>query len=234
MPDPSDVFRRSRREHPGAHRGHATVRARPTGGAASRSDPPYTSPAMNVTATPAPKSSVILEVEVPAERLDRAVGEAVRALSRRTRVPGFRPGKAPRGVLEARPRPRRRPRRGRRPARPGRLPRRAHRAGDPAADQRRRRDRPGRGGQAADLQGDRPGPARGRARRLQELQLPARDRDDRRRRRSTRSSRSCATRTRPSRRSRTAAPRRATTRSSSTRAAATASRSTAARPSGCR
>jgi trigger factor len=57
-------------------------------------------PAMNVTATPAPKSSVILEVEVPAERLDRAVGEAVRALSRRTRVAGFRPGKAPRPVLE--------------------------------------------------------------------------------------------------------------------------------------
>src|SRR4029079_7429292 len=56
---------------------------------------------MNVTATPAPKSSVILEVEVPPERLDRAVGEAVRALSKRTRVPGFRPGKAPRGVLEA-------------------------------------------------------------------------------------------------------------------------------------
>src|SRR5262245_25044342 len=56
---------------------------------------------MNVTATPAPKSSVILEVEVPADQLDRAVVEAVRALSKRTRVPGFRPGKAPRGVLEA-------------------------------------------------------------------------------------------------------------------------------------
>src|SRR5262245_21852568 len=56
---------------------------------------------MNVTATPAPKSSVILEVEVPAERLTAAVGDATRALSRRTRVPGFRPGKAPRGVLEA-------------------------------------------------------------------------------------------------------------------------------------
>ncbi len=56
---------------------------------------------MNVTATPAPKSSVILEVELPAERLSRAVDEAVRALSKRTRVPGFRPGKAPRGVLEA-------------------------------------------------------------------------------------------------------------------------------------
>jgi trigger factor len=55
---------------------------------------------MNVTATPAPKSSVILEVEVPADRLTRAVDEAVRALSRRTRVAGFRPGKAPRPVLE--------------------------------------------------------------------------------------------------------------------------------------
>lgn len=55
---------------------------------------------MNVTVTPAPKSSVLLEVEVPAERLARAVDEAVRALSRRTRVAGFRPGKAPRPVLE--------------------------------------------------------------------------------------------------------------------------------------
>ena len=55
---------------------------------------------MNVTATPAAKSSVVLEVEVPQERLARAVDEAVRALSRRTRVAGFRPGKAPRPVLE--------------------------------------------------------------------------------------------------------------------------------------
>ncbi|HEX8941350.1 MAG TPA: trigger factor [Candidatus Limnocylindrales bacterium] len=55
---------------------------------------------MNVTATPAPKSTVQLEVELPPERLDRAVGEAVRRLSRRTRVPGFRPGKAPRVMLE--------------------------------------------------------------------------------------------------------------------------------------
>jgi len=55
---------------------------------------------MNVTATPAPKSSVKLEIELPPERLNRAVDEAVRRLSRRTRVPGFRPGKAPRPVLE--------------------------------------------------------------------------------------------------------------------------------------
>ncbi len=55
---------------------------------------------MQITRTPAPKSSVQLEIELPADRLDRAVGEAVRRLSRRTRVPGFRPGKAPRPVLE--------------------------------------------------------------------------------------------------------------------------------------
>src|SRR3954447_6875873 len=56
---------------------------------------------MQITTTPAPKSTIVLEVEVPAERLTTAVQEATRALSRRTKVPGFRPGKAPRGVLEA-------------------------------------------------------------------------------------------------------------------------------------
>ena len=56
---------------------------------------------MQITTTPAPRSTILVEVEVPAERLAQAVGEATRALSRRTRVPGFRPGKAPRGVLEA-------------------------------------------------------------------------------------------------------------------------------------
>ena len=55
---------------------------------------------MNVTATPVAKSSIKLEVELPPERLTRAVDDAVRRLSRRTRVPGFRPGKAPRTVLE--------------------------------------------------------------------------------------------------------------------------------------
>jgi trigger factor len=56
---------------------------------------------MQITTTPAPKSTILVEVEVPADRLAQAVGEATRALSRRTKVPGFRPGKAPRGVLEA-------------------------------------------------------------------------------------------------------------------------------------
>jgi len=62
--------------------------------------PPYTRRAMNVTATPVPKSSILLEIEVPSERLDRAIREAAGRLSRRTRVAGFRPGKAPRPILE--------------------------------------------------------------------------------------------------------------------------------------
>ena len=55
---------------------------------------------MQTTNTPGPKSTVLLEIELPPERVSRAVDEAVRHVSRRTRVPGFRPGKAPRHVLE--------------------------------------------------------------------------------------------------------------------------------------
>ncbi len=55
---------------------------------------------MQITSTRAPNSSVVLEIELPPEDLAHAIGEAVRHLSRRTRVPGFRPGKAPRPVLE--------------------------------------------------------------------------------------------------------------------------------------
>ena len=55
---------------------------------------------MKVTATPAPKSSVQLEIEIPAEKLSAAIGEAVRHVSQRTRIAGFRQGKAPRSVVE--------------------------------------------------------------------------------------------------------------------------------------
>ena len=55
---------------------------------------------MNVTSNPAPRSSVQLEIELPPERFDQAIADAVRRLSRRTRIAGFRPGKAPRAVLE--------------------------------------------------------------------------------------------------------------------------------------
>ncbi len=62
--------------------------------------PPYNRPTMNVTTTPAPRSTILLEVELPPERLGRAVDEATRRLARRTRVAGFRPGRAPRFMLE--------------------------------------------------------------------------------------------------------------------------------------
>ncbi|MDQ3870822.1 MAG: trigger factor [Chloroflexota bacterium] len=55
---------------------------------------------MKVTTSPAPRSSVLMEVELPADRLQRSIDESVRHLGRRTRVPGFRPGKVPRPVLE--------------------------------------------------------------------------------------------------------------------------------------
>jgi trigger factor len=55
---------------------------------------------MQITKTPGPDSTILLAIELPAERLTRAIEDAVRRLARRTRVPGFRPGKAPRAVLE--------------------------------------------------------------------------------------------------------------------------------------
>ena len=55
---------------------------------------------MQTTKTPLPNSRVQLEFELPPEDLARAIGKAVTRLSRGARVPGFRPGKAPRPVLE--------------------------------------------------------------------------------------------------------------------------------------
>jgi trigger factor len=55
---------------------------------------------MQTTNTPLPKSRLQLEFELPPERLSRAIDQAVGRLSRQTRVPGFRPGKAPRVMLE--------------------------------------------------------------------------------------------------------------------------------------
>ena len=55
---------------------------------------------MTVTVSPAPRSSVALRVELPPERLDAAIAEAVRHLAQRTKIPGFRPGKAPRSIVE--------------------------------------------------------------------------------------------------------------------------------------
>jgi trigger factor len=53
-----------------------------------------------VTTRPAERSSVVLEVEFPADEVQRSVAQSVRHLARSTRVPGFRPGKAPRALIE--------------------------------------------------------------------------------------------------------------------------------------
>jgi trigger factor len=55
---------------------------------------------MQTTNTPLPKSRLQLEFELPPDRLSRAITQAVGRLGRQTRVPGFRPGKAPRVMLE--------------------------------------------------------------------------------------------------------------------------------------
>ena len=114
------------------------------------------------------------------------------------------------------------------------LPRRADRAGDPAArpTPTSRSSRPRRASRSSSRRPSRS--ARGHARRLQRTSTSSPRSRPSTTPRSTRSSRSCATRTRRCRRSRTAARRRATTRSSGTRAPATGRRSRAARPSGCR
>ncbi len=55
---------------------------------------------MHVTTTPSAKSTLVVEIELPVDQVARAVADATRRLSQRTRVAGFRPGKAPRGMLE--------------------------------------------------------------------------------------------------------------------------------------
>ncbi|MBI2763636.1 MAG: trigger factor [Chloroflexi bacterium] len=55
---------------------------------------------MSSTITPAARSSVAVRFELPPEQLTSALDEAVRHIARRTRIAGFRPGKAPRAVVE--------------------------------------------------------------------------------------------------------------------------------------
>lgn len=47
-----------------------------------------------------PQSTVTLRVEVPADRVEEAAERAFHRLVRRTSIPGFRPGKAPRALYE--------------------------------------------------------------------------------------------------------------------------------------
>jgi len=55
---------------------------------------------ITVSTRPESGSRVRLDIEVPAEEVSRHFETAYRHLAERTRVPGFRPGKAPRNVIE--------------------------------------------------------------------------------------------------------------------------------------
>lgn len=55
---------------------------------------------MKVTLERLPESRVQLDIEVDAERLERSLDRAYKSVASRTRIPGFRPGKAPRPVVE--------------------------------------------------------------------------------------------------------------------------------------
>ncbi len=57
---------------------------------------------MRATTEPLEGNLVRLKVEIDEPEFDRALGDVVRTLARQVRVPGFRPGKVPRKVLEAR------------------------------------------------------------------------------------------------------------------------------------
>ena len=55
---------------------------------------------VTVSSNPQPGSRVQLEIEVPPTEVDRHFATAYRHVAERTRVPGFRPGKAPRHVID--------------------------------------------------------------------------------------------------------------------------------------
>ena len=55
---------------------------------------------MNVTTEPRDNRQLLLTIEVPQDRVDAALAQAARRLSQKYKIPGFRPGKAPREVVE--------------------------------------------------------------------------------------------------------------------------------------
>src|SRR5918911_4806059 len=57
---------------------------------------------MKAVAEPIEGNKVKLSVEVDAAEFDKALDAAFRRIAREVRIPGFRPGRAPRRLLEAR------------------------------------------------------------------------------------------------------------------------------------
>jgi trigger factor len=57
---------------------------------------------MEYTIERLPESQVAVDVELESERVEKALNQASRRIARKVRIPGFRPGKAPRSIVEAR------------------------------------------------------------------------------------------------------------------------------------
>src|SRR5438034_6846039 len=57
---------------------------------------------MRSTVEPLEGNKVKVSIEVDEAEFDKAIDAAFRKIARETRIPGFRPGKAPRRILEAR------------------------------------------------------------------------------------------------------------------------------------
>src|SRR5213595_1876987 len=57
---------------------------------------------MQTTVEPLEENKVKLHIAVPADEFEHALDAAFRKIAREVRIPGFRPGKAPRRILEAR------------------------------------------------------------------------------------------------------------------------------------
>lgn len=55
---------------------------------------------VKVTLERLPESRVLLDIEVDAERLEKSLQAAYKRVANRARIPGFRPGKAPRPIVE--------------------------------------------------------------------------------------------------------------------------------------
>ena len=57
---------------------------------------------MKTTVEPLEGNKVKVSVEVDEDEFEKAIDAAFKKIAREVRIPGFRPGKAPRRILEAR------------------------------------------------------------------------------------------------------------------------------------
>ena len=55
---------------------------------------------MKVSTEKLPESQVALQIEVDDDRLQKAIDSAYRRMASKAKIPGFRPGKAPRAIVE--------------------------------------------------------------------------------------------------------------------------------------